>query len=82
MSCVETSCASNAESLDHADMMPMSISEIAKAVHGEIHEFNSCDTDLVANSVFSDSRQIRNGSVFVAIVGEHVDGHDLSLIHI
>lgn len=76
MSCVETSCASNAKSLDYADMMPMNISEIANTVHGEMHEFNSCDTDLVANSVFSDSRQIRNGSVFVAIVGEHVDGHD------
>ncbi len=32
--------------------------------------------DALATSAVSDSRQVREGSVFVAIAGERVDGHD------
>ncbi len=62
-------------------MMPMTLSEIAFSVNGELHT-DDCDDssedfeERVATSVFTDSRQVRLGSVFVAIAGEHVDGHD------
>ncbi len=60
-------------------MMPMSVPEVAQAVAGQLvwpsdgHE----ETDeAVALHVVSDSRQVQDGTVFVAIDGEHVDGHD------
>ncbi|WEV59990.1 UDP-N-acetylmuramoyl-tripeptide--D-alanyl-D-alanine ligase [Bifidobacterium sp. ESL0728] len=59
-------------------MMPMTIEEIAQAVNGRIvtgQDFQMPDGP-VATSTFSDSRQIKAGSVFVAIDGERVDGHD------
>ncbi|WEV70066.1 UDP-N-acetylmuramoyl-tripeptide--D-alanyl-D-alanine ligase [Bifidobacterium sp. ESL0775] len=59
-------------------MMPMTVDEIAKAVSGRLVAGPSGDTcaEPVATSTVSDSRQIRVGSVFVAIPGERVDGHD------
>ncbi|WEV64934.1 UDP-N-acetylmuramoyl-tripeptide--D-alanyl-D-alanine ligase [Bifidobacterium sp. ESL0732] len=59
-------------------MMPMTIEEIAQTVGGRIVSGPgyAVPDGAVATSVFSDSRQITNGSVFVAIKGEHVDGHD------
>ena len=61
-------------------MMPMTLSEIAFSVSGELHTSDcnnsSEDEECIATSVFTDSRQVRLGSVFVAIAGEHVDGHD------
>lgn len=59
-------------------MMPMTIEEVAQAVNGRVVEapgYLAAD-GLVATSVFSDSRQVKAGSVFVAIRGERVDGHD------
>ena len=52
-------------------MMPMSLEEIAQAVQGRL-----IDGTAVATSAFTDSRQIVEGSVFIAIAGERVDGHD------
>lgn len=59
-------------------MMPMTVAEIAEAVHGRIAsaDGHGAVDGAVATSVFSDSRQLTQGSVFVAIAGEHVDGHD------
>jgi UDP-N-acetylmuramoyl-tripeptide--D-alanyl-D-alanine ligase len=57
-------------------MMPMTLQEIAEAINGRlIVGEHVADTQQVASSVYSDSRQLRQGSVFVAIVGERVDGH-------
>lgn len=78
------------DELSHAEMMPMKVSEIADAVQGVVHvseQGNNSDNSLSNNSSFngldatatsacSDSRQVRDGSVFIAIPGEHVDGHD------
>lgn len=69
--------------------MPMTIDDIAAAVAGRVvpaagdgrngrganNDGDAHDTPVCLN-VVSDSRQIRFGSVFVAIKGEHVDGHD------
>lgn len=80
------SCDQNHEAISEAktqnSMMPMSVFEIASAVNGTVHvsnQNNSSNTkqeNITATSVFTDSREIREGSVFVAIAGEHVDGHD------
>lgn len=59
------------------EMMAMSLKEVAKAVGGDLRVSNGTDVNsLVATSACSDSREAHEGSVFVAIAGEHVDGHD------
>ena len=57
-------------------MMPMSLTEIAQAVDGRLMPTTVPTDEPVAISAFTDSRQIVPGSVFVAIAGERVDGHD------
>lgn len=57
-------------------MMPMSLEEIAQAVQGRLIAGTAAVNVPVATSAFTDSRQIVEGSVFVAIAGERVDGHD------
>ena len=57
-------------------MMPMSLEEIAQAVQGRLIAGTAAIDTPVATSTFTDSRQIVEGSVFVAIAGERVDGHD------
>ena len=70
------------EAAEQNNMMPMTVFEIAAAVKGTVHvsyknnSANSNRENIIATSVFTDSRQVRKGSVFVAIAGEHVDGHD------
>ncbi len=62
--------------MNNPGMMPMSVAEIAEAVHGRLVA-GAIDVNApVATSAFTDSRQIVDGSVFVAIAGERVDGHD------
>ena len=62
-------------------MMTMTLSEIAEAVGGDLDlsavagAARTAQTPL-ATTVVSDSRQVGEGSVFVAIKGERVDGHD------
>ena len=56
--------------------MPMSLTEIAQAVDGRLMPTTVPTDEPVAISAFTDSRQIVPGSVFVAIAGERVDGHD------
>lgn len=55
-------------------MVPMSVEEIAKAVDGRL--IGDADSESRATNTVSDSRQAGPGSVFVAIRGERVDGHD------
>lgn len=57
-------------------MMPMSLEEIAQAVQGRLVAGTAAANTPVATSAFTDSRQIVEGSVFIAIAGERVDGHD------
>ena len=57
-------------------MMPMSLKEITQAVEGCLISTEAVAEEPVATSAFTDSRQIVDGSVFVAIAGERVDGHD------
>lgn len=55
-------------------MVPMSVEEIAKAVDGRLIQGGG--PAIQATSAVSDSRQAGPGSVFVAIKGERVNGHD------
>ena len=57
-------------------MMPMSLEEIAEAVQGRLVAGSTPVDGRIATSAFTDSRQLVDGSVFVAIAGERVDGHD------
>lgn len=54
-------------------MEKISISEILVATGGKLLSGN---TDAVIDSVCIDSRQVKNNSLFVPIVGERSDGHD------
>ena len=59
-------------------MMPMTVDEIAGAIAGRVIPVAGGGPSGYAPAlhVVSDSRLIRPGSVFVAIKGERVDGHD------
>jgi UDP-N-acetylmuramoyl-tripeptide--D-alanyl-D-alanine ligase len=53
-------------------MIPMKASEIAAVVHGTLHG----EDLLLSEAPVIDSRQAVKGSLFLAIQGERVDGHD------
>ncbi|GCD91702.1 UDP-N-acetylmuramoyl-tripeptide--D-alanyl-D-alanine ligase [Nocardioides sp. LS1] len=54
-------------------MIPMTLAEIAAVVDGSV----SGDPDLLVHApAYVDSRNPIQGGLFVAVVGEHVDGHD------
>ena len=54
-------------------MIPMTVAEVAGVVGGRIVD---ADPDIVVTSACADSRDAVPGSLFVAIAGERVDGHD------
>ncbi|MBO0813016.1 MAG: UDP-N-acetylmuramoyl-tripeptide--D-alanyl-D-alanine ligase, partial [Microlunatus sp.] len=53
-------------------MIPLSINEIAAVVDGTVRGDGSA---TVTAPAVLDGRQAEPGGLFVAIVGEHVDGH-------
>lgn len=53
-------------------MANMSVAEFAKAVHGHVWG-NQLDKKIT--NIVTDSRKVREGSLFIAIRGEHFDGH-------
>lgn len=55
-------------------MRPLTAQWIANAVGGELVG----DVDAVVTSVVKDSRDASPGSLYVAFVGEHVDGHEFA----
>lgn len=55
-------------------MIPLRLEEVARATGGRIA---TGDADLVVDGVTTDSRRVpEGGALFVAIRGEHADGHD------
>jgi UDP-N-acetylmuramoyl-tripeptide--D-alanyl-D-alanine ligase len=56
-------------------MIPMSLAEVAAAVGGVGH--GPADL-MVTGDAFLDSRSAVPGGLFVALVGEHADGHDFA----
>jgi UDP-N-acetylmuramoyl-tripeptide--D-alanyl-D-alanine ligase len=55
-------------------MIPLTLTEIAAAVDGLVADDDG--TTVVTGAPFRDSREVVPGGLFVAIQGEHVDGHD------
>jgi len=56
-------------------MIPMTLQEIADAVGGTV---DGDPTTEVTGGAFVDSRAVVPGGLFVAVVGERVDGHDFA----
>ena len=59
-------------------MIPLDLSDVARLTGGRL----APDTDpraVVTGPVVIDSRRVTPGGLFVALVGEHVDGHDFAV---
>ena len=59
-------------SIIHVDKMRMSLAETAKVTDGELFYSSSA----IIRNISLDSREIEEGTLFVAIKGERFDGHD------
>ncbi len=57
-------------------MIPMTVAEVAAAVDGRVV---GADPESAVAGVAADSRAVARGSLFVAIKGERVDGHDFAV---
>ena len=57
-------------------MIPLSLSEIRDLTGGTTHGADAPDSVVVDGTVTTDSRDCGPGSLYVARVGEHADGHD------
>src|SRR5882757_5529386 len=55
-------------------MIPMSLADIAAIVGGRLH--NTDGTAVVTGTVEFDARKIGQGGLFLALPGNHVDGHE------
>ncbi|MFJ9633002.1 UDP-N-acetylmuramoyl-tripeptide--D-alanyl-D-alanine ligase [Streptomyces sp. NPDC091280] len=58
-------------------MIALSLAEIAAVVGGQTHDIPDPSVQ-VTGPVVRDSREVEPGSLFVAFVGERVDGHDFA----
>ncbi|AZP17141.1 UDP-N-acetylmuramoyl-tripeptide--D-alanyl-D-alanine ligase [Streptomyces aquilus] len=58
-------------------MIALSLAEIASVVGGQTHDIPDPSVQ-VTGPVVRDSREVEPGSLFVAFVGERVDGHDFA----
>ncbi|RSS82505.1 UDP-N-acetylmuramoyl-tripeptide--D-alanyl-D-alanine ligase [Streptomyces sp. WAC06614] len=56
-------------------MIPLSLAEIADITGGQLHDIPDPAAQVTGPVVY-DSRQVEDGSLFAAFVGEQVDGHD------
>jgi UDP-N-acetylmuramoyl-tripeptide--D-alanyl-D-alanine ligase len=57
-------------------MIPLTLDEVARAVGGRLA--GGASPELLATGISTDSRSVAPGDLFVAIVGERVDAHDLA----
>ncbi|MFG3103164.1 UDP-N-acetylmuramoyl-tripeptide--D-alanyl-D-alanine ligase [Streptomyces sp. NPDC048182] len=58
-------------------MIALSLAEIAEVVGGQMHDIPDASVE-VTGPVVRDSREAGPGALFVAFVGERVDGHDFA----
>lgn len=56
-------------------MKKITVGQVAGACCGRLFG-NEKDADIVIKNIFTDSRKVGEGSLFAAIKGERVDGHD------
>lgn len=57
-------------------MIPTAVRHIAEVTGGQLH---AEPDDIVDGPVTVDSRQVRPGGLFVALRGQHADGHDFAV---
>ena len=57
-------------------MIALTAAQVAAATGGRLHPADLDPATVVSGAVVVDSRQVEPGSLFVALPGEHVDGHD------
>lgn len=57
-------------------MIPMTLAEVAAAVGGEL--VDCPDPQVAVTGAAADSRKVQQGQLYVAIIGERVDGHDFA----
>lgn len=57
-------------------MIALTAAEVAAATGGRLHPEGLDPATVVHGPVVVDSRQVDQGSLFVALPGEHTDGHD------
>jgi UDP-N-acetylmuramoyl-tripeptide--D-alanyl-D-alanine ligase len=57
-------------------MIPLTISQISKVISGKIVGDGN---KLITGAAFFDSREIVSNGIFLALKGEHVDGHDFAI---
>ena len=57
-------------------MIPLTISQISKVISGKIV---GDEKKLITGAAFFDSREIVSNGIFLALKGEHVDGHDFAI---
>ena len=57
-------------------MIPLTISQISEVISGKIVGNGN---KLITGSAFFDSREIVSNGIFLALKGEHVDGHDFAI---
>lgn len=59
-------------------MIALTAAEVANATGGILHPSTLAPSTLVTGPVLIDSRLVQPGSLFVALSGEHADGHDFA----
>ncbi len=57
-------------------MIPLSLQEVSDLTDGTVHGTDDAAGVIVSGTVTTDSRECDAGSLYVARVGEHADGHD------
>ena len=57
-------------------MIPLTISQISEVISGKIV---GDENKLITGAAFFDSREIVSNGIFLALKGEHVDGHDFAI---
>ncbi|MFM7145511.1 MAG: Mur ligase domain-containing protein, partial [Actinomycetales bacterium] len=60
-------------------MIEVTCAQVAAITSGTLHGFSAGTEDRLIRSVVVDSRDASPGSLFVAIAGAKVDGHDYAL---
>ena len=57
-------------------MIPVSVRALADLLDAEVADAAGAALDTAVTGLVIDSRQATAGSLFLALSGEHVDGHD------
>lgn len=56
----------------------ITVSELIDAVNGKPQGMRNLNSSFYADDIFSDTRTAKKNGVFIAIKGEHFDGHDFA----